>query len=266
MKALILNSGIGKRMGEITSEHPKCMTEVSVAETIVSRQLKMLAEYGITDVVMTVGPFREKLESYCRSLNLPITLTFVPNPKYDSTNYIYSIYCAREYLDDDIVLMHGDLVFEALAFEKLLTSNGSCMTTSSTLPLPEKDFKAVLADGHIKQIGIDCFENAVSAQPLYKLTREDWKQWLDKIVEFCEAGTTSCYAENALNAILDRMVIAPCDVADMLCNEIDNVDDLNTVSKRLQEIEERTVYMCFSTDLIHSGHIPIITVDDIGRL
>ena len=29
MKALILNSGLGRRMGVLTSEHPKCMTEVS---------------------------------------------------------------------------------------------------------------------------------------------------------------------------------------------------------------------------------------------
>ena len=42
MKALILNSGLGKRMGTLTSEHPKCMTELSVGETIVSRQLRQL--------------------------------------------------------------------------------------------------------------------------------------------------------------------------------------------------------------------------------
>ena len=40
MKALILNSGLGHRMGVLTSEHPKCMTEISCTETILSRQLK----------------------------------------------------------------------------------------------------------------------------------------------------------------------------------------------------------------------------------
>ncbi len=29
MKALILNSGLGHRMGVLTSEQPKCMTEIS---------------------------------------------------------------------------------------------------------------------------------------------------------------------------------------------------------------------------------------------
>ncbi|MCC8052233.1 MAG: phosphocholine cytidylyltransferase family protein, partial [Clostridiales bacterium] len=51
MNALILNSGIGSRMGVLTSEHPKCMTEISRTETILSRQLTMLAQAGITEVV-----------------------------------------------------------------------------------------------------------------------------------------------------------------------------------------------------------------------
>ena len=46
MKALILNSGMGSRMGVLTSEHPKCMTEISNRETILSRQLKQIAEAG----------------------------------------------------------------------------------------------------------------------------------------------------------------------------------------------------------------------------
>ena len=58
MKALILNSGMGSRMGVLASEHPKCMTEISRKETILSRQLYMLVEAGITEVVMTTGLLR----------------------------------------------------------------------------------------------------------------------------------------------------------------------------------------------------------------
>lgn len=110
MKALILNSGVGSRMGILTSEHPKCMTEVSSQETILSRQLRMLSEVGIRQAVITTGPFAGTLMDYCHSLELPIEITFVNNPDYRKSNYIYSIYLAREYLDGDILLMHGDLV------------------------------------------------------------------------------------------------------------------------------------------------------------
>ena len=258
MKALILNSGLGSRMGVLTSEHPKCMTEISSRETILSRQLTQLAEAGIRDVVITTGYYDEVLVNYCRSLDLPLDFTFVKNPVYDKTNYIYSIYCAREYLDDDILLMHGDLVFENGAFDKVLASPVSCMAVSTTLPLPEKDFKAQVKDGMVMKVGVDIFDDAVEAQAFYKLLREDWKVWLDSIVAFCEAGNTKVYAENALNALEGKANVAALDVGDLLCAEIDNPQDLEQVSKQLKTVEDRTVYMCFATDIIHGGHIAII--------
>ncbi len=267
MKALILNSGLGSRMGVLTKEQPKCMTEVSLHETIISRQLKQVAEAGIREVVITTGPFAEALQEYCGSLRLPLEITYVPNPIYRETNYIWSIYCAREYLDDDILLMHWDLVFENEALDRVLEYPGSCMAVSSTLPLPEKDFKAQVADGIVMKVGVDIFDHAVAAQALYKLRRNDWKVWLDRIVEFCENGNTKVYAENALNELGGAANIHVLDVENLLCSEIDNPEDLAAVSERLKEIKARTVYMCFSTDIIHSGHIAIIRkAQRLGRL
>ena len=106
MKALILNSGLGHRMGVLPSEHHKCMTELSAGQTILSRQLRLLADAGVQEVVMTTGYFDKVLVDYCQSLELPLHITFINNPRYAETNYIYSIYCAREALrDDDLLLM-----------------------------------------------------------------------------------------------------------------------------------------------------------------
>ncbi len=261
MQVIILNSGLGTRMGSLTSEHPKCMTVISATETILSRQLKMIADAGISEVIMTTGAFDSVLVNYCNSLDLPLHVTFVKNPVYDKTNYIYSIYCAKEYLkDDDVILMHGDLVFENTVFDDVLASETSCMTVSSALELPEKDFKAVITDGKIQKVGIEFFNDAMAAQPLYKLLKDDWRKWLDAIIAFCESGDEKkrkCYAENALNEIEDKNIV-PLDFTDRLCAEIDNPEDLAVVSARLKEIENRKVYMCFSTDMIHSGHIALI--------
>ena len=267
MKALILNSGLGSRMGVLTSEHPKCMTEISGNETILSRQLRQIAEAGIEEVVMTTGAFDSVLVNYCQSLELPIHITFVKNPVYAETNYIYSIYCARDYLDDDILLMHGDLVFENEVFDRVMNHNGSCMTVSSSLPLPDKDFKAVVKNGKVTKVGIGFFNDAMAAQPLYKLTREAWRKWLDRIVAFCEADNRKVYAENALNELDGKADIDALDVGNLLCSEIDNPEDLAVVSAKLNEVERRTVYMCFSTDIIHGGHIAIIKkAQRLGRL
>lgn len=113
MKALILNSGMGSRMGALTAEQPKCLTKISGQETILSRQLKQLSAVGIKEVVITTGAHAAVLESYCQSLELPVEIYFVHNPLYRETNYIYSLYLARELVqDEDIILLHGDLVFE----------------------------------------------------------------------------------------------------------------------------------------------------------
>lgn len=267
MKALILNSGLGHRMGYLASEHPKCMTEISPTETILSRQLRLIADAGITEIVMTTGYFDEFLVKYCHSLALPLHFTFVNNALYRETNYIYSIYCAKEYLDDDILLLHGDLVFEPSVLDDLLNFEKSCIKVSSTITLPEKDFKAVVHDGRVEKVGIDFFTDAMEAQALYKLNREDWKVWLDKICEFCESDKRKCYAENAFNEVSDKCNIYAVDVKDRLCSEVDTPEDLRIVSKKLNEVENRTVYMCFSTDILHSGHISIIKkAKKLGKL
>ena len=268
LTAVILNSGLGHRMGVLTSEHPKCMTEISAKETILSRQLRLIADAGITEVVMTTGYFDSVLVQYCHSLDLPLHFTFVNNPRYAETNYIYSIYCAREYLrDTDVIMMHGDLVFEVGVFDAVVSSETSCMTVSSSLELPEKDFKAVVHDDYVEKIGIEFFNDAMAAQPLYKLCRDDWTVWLDRICAFCEVGKDKCYAENALNEVSKDCHIHALDVGDALCSEIDTPEDLNVVSEKLRGIENRTVYMCFSTDMLHSGHIAIIKkAQKLGKL
>ena len=271
IKALILNSGLGSRMGVLTSEQPKCMTEISPSETILSRQLNEIVYSGIKDVIITTGAFEDILIQYVSALSLPLNITYIKNPIYEDTNYIYSIYCAREYLkDSDLMLMHGDLVFENEVMDKVLSSEHSCMVVSSSLPLPDKDFKAVVKAGRIRAVGIDFFNDAVTAQPLYLLKEKDWNIWLEKIVEYCESGNDlkrKCYAEDALDEISDRCELYPLDVHRLLCSEIDNASDLAVVSDRLKKIETRTVYLAFSTDVLHSGHINLIKkASRLGRV
>lgn len=267
MKAVILNSGMGRRMGDLTAAHPKCMTELSSQETILSRQLNQLVNSGVTDVVITTGLFDTMLMEYCHSLNLPLQITFIKNPIYEKTNYIYSLYSAKDHLHDDIILMHGDLVFENIVLDNLLEFPGSCMVVSSTAELPDKDFKAVVKENKIQKIGIEFFDHALAAQPLYKLQQSEWELWLTKISEYCEAGNLGCYAECAFNEISDKCVLYPLDIKNHLCSEIDTSGDLAVVRNRVANLAKKTVYMCFSTDVIHGGHINIINkAAKLGRL
>ena len=229
MRALILNSGLGKRMGKYTEKNPKCMVPLTEEETIVARQLRMLEKAGIKDVIMTTGPYAEVLERYIDELGLSLKIQYVNNPKYSETNYIYSIYLAKEYLDDEIIMMHGDLVFEQNVLDNIVNSEHSCMTVSSTLELPEKDFKAVLEDGKIRAIGIEFMQDSVAAQPLYHFSKKDWCVWLEAIKVFCESGEVNCYAENAFNKVSEHIELLPYDFKNLLCMEVDKEEDLLAV-------------------------------------
>ncbi|MFI3201516.1 MAG: phosphoenolpyruvate mutase [Eubacteriales bacterium] len=259
MKALLLNSGLGKRMGILTSEHPKCMTEVSHTDTILSRQLKQLQEIGVEEVIITTGLYDQVLRDYVESLELPTKITYVHNDKYDTTNYIYSMYCAKEVLKgSDMILIHGDMVFENRCLETIVESNSTSVAVSTTASIPEKDFKAVIRNGRVSKIGIEFFKDVVASQPLYYFTEADFAEWMNEIGKYCESSKMNCYAENALNDLTETLEIHPVDMKDLLCGEIDMKEDLDRITKQLQEIDNKTVYLSFSTDMIHSGHIAIL--------
>lgn len=258
MRALILNSGMGTRMGVLASEHPKCMTEISHQETILSRQLRQLREVGIREVVITTGRFADVLVEYCQELETDLDITYVKNEEYEKTNYIYSIYRAKEYLQGDILLLHGDMVYEDSILEDMVANETSCMAANPRMELPEKDFKAVIKNDRITAVGVEFFQNAVAAWPVYKLLAADWQLWLENIERFCENSNRTCYAENAFNEISSQCKVVPFDIGGRLCAEIDNYEDLITVTSRMKELANRTVYMSFSTDVLHSGHIAMI--------
>ena len=240
MIALLLNSGLGSRMGDETKEHPKCLTTISDSETIISWQVKLLERVGITEAVVTTGHLSDMLEDYLRSLDTPIRFHFVHNPRYRETNYIYSMYLARELLaGQDVLSLHGDLVMHPAVMEKLAASPVSAVTVDTTLPLPEKDFKGRIRDGRLTEVGVNVFGNdAVELQPAYRFLARDFTRWMQEIERFVEAGNDRVYAENAFNAAWEDIPVYPLDVQGLLCAEIDNQEDRAAVCVRFaKEVE-----------------------------
>ena len=91
MKAIILNSGLGKRMGPLSRHNPKCLIEISQDETILSRQIRILSQNGINSIIMTTGPFENKIKKYVAQHFPSLNIEYVKNPKYATTNYLYSL-------------------------------------------------------------------------------------------------------------------------------------------------------------------------------
>lgn len=236
MKAIILNSGVGSRLGRYTENNPKCMVKISDDKTIVEYQIDMLIANGITHIIISTGYMEELLKKHLEKYSYKCDITFVSNPEFRTTNYIVSLNYIED-IDDEVILLHGDLVFEQSVVLDMVQHPSSAVVIDKTLPLPEKDFKARLKNDKVEAVGIEFFgENTYACQPLYKLSKDDWKLWKKTIAEFCNKGITNVYAENALNTVTNKMNIAGMDVNGRLCNEIDNEDDLIKVKDLLKSI------------------------------
>ncbi len=249
MKALIFNSGIGKRMGEYTKNSPKSMVKLKNGETIFERQIRLLSACGIKEFIVTTGPFEEQLIAITKqACYAHLTFHFVHNNRYDQTNYIYSCYLARDLLrSDDFLTLHGDLVFNLKLLKAILSHpSPSLGLIHPHLPLPEKDFKGRVKNGLLKEVGISIFdEDCYAFQPLYKLSQADMNIWLDAIVDFVEKKQiTQVYAENAFNTVSDQMHIEIMSYERYYINEIDNIEDYEKVSQEILaiDIKEQPVY------------------------
>ena len=227
MIAVIFNSGLGHRMGDYTNTHHKSMSTLLDGETLLHRQIRLLQAEGIRDFVITTGPFAADFPE--------LNFTFVPNDIYDKTNYIYSMYLAREAMDDDILLLHGDLVFNRQLIHDLLACpHPNAATVHFSKPQPEKDFKGRIRDGKLLEVSIHIFdEDCYAFQPLYKLDKATAAAWLDRVAEYIERGENKCYAENALNEIAAELDIRAFSYEGYYVDEIDNMDDYRRV---IQEI------------------------------
>lgn len=243
MKALIFNSGLGNRMGKITKAIHKSMVQLYNGESILHRQLNILSALGITEYVITVGPFEEQLRE--TAVDFPeCKFIFVRNDIYHKTNYIYSMFLARDYIDDDMLLLHGDLVFNRqFASDILGEPQACCAPVNRVCQLPEKDFKGRIVNDRLHEVSINIFEDDCFAfQPFYKLSRAAASAWVGKVTQYVIDGHTKCYAENALNEILPAMDIRPFYYDDYFVEEIDTVEDFQRVSSAIAEFDKREGY------------------------
>ncbi len=239
MKAIIFNSGYGNRMGEFTRNNHKSMARLKDGETIFHRQLRLLSLEGITEFIVTTGPFEEQLKA--EAADFPhLTFHFVRNDIFDKTNYIYSMHLARHLIDDDMVFLHGDLVFNrGLVHDVLHCDAPSTATVNCTKALPEKDFKGRVRSGKVVEVSIHIFDaDCFAFQPFYKLDKATARAWSDRVAEFVDRGEVKCYAENAFNELMPELDVRVFRYEDYYVDEIDNLDDYARVTAEILPYDE----------------------------
>jgi len=114
MKSIILAAGRGTRLKPLTNNIPKCLVKVH-DKALIEYHLAVLNKFNFDDIILVTGHESSKLDYLnCKKLL---------NPNYESTNMLYSLFCAIEEFDDDLIISYGDSVYDYEIINRVISSN-----------------------------------------------------------------------------------------------------------------------------------------------
>ncbi len=110
-KAVILAAGKDKNLFPLTEDIPKTMLDVK-GKTILQRQVEMLRLAGIEDIAVVRGYQKQQI-------HYP-NLTYFDNDDYHQTGSLISLFAAREFMDREVLVLYGDILFESGILQRLI--------------------------------------------------------------------------------------------------------------------------------------------------
>ncbi len=154
-RVIILCAGQGTRLRPVTDKQPKCMVPVA-GRPLIEWQIEAIREAGIDDIVLVGGYRAEELQH----LGLPIVI----NKRFNCTNMVYSLWCARKFFGDGFVMAYGDIAYTSHVLSSLLKSVCpiSVVVDRSWLSywkmrtenvLEDAESMSIREDGYIRSIG-----------------------------------------------------------------------------------------------------------------
>lgn len=103
--------------------------------TLIERTIKLLSKYNIDKIIIAAG---YKAEYYKKLAKEYSNLKIIENKKYKTTGNMYSLYLLRKHLQEDFILLEGDLIFEENIISLLLNSKDKNVTMIDT-SIPDKE-------------------------------------------------------------------------------------------------------------------------------
>ena len=104
--------------------------------TLIERTIKILLKLNITKIIIAVGYKSEYYKKLSKKYN---NITIVENKKYKTTGNMYSLYLLRKYLQEDFLLLEGDLIFEESLISLLLNFKEKNVTMIDTSTSDKED-------------------------------------------------------------------------------------------------------------------------------
>lgn len=117
MQAVILAAGQGQR---IRAHHTKPKGFIEINDTpLIMYSLEALRSHGIDDITIVTG-YRH--ECYDQLANETGWFKTVYNPEYATYGNLYSFYAAKQVVNQDVLLVESDIIYESRSIDHLLNS------------------------------------------------------------------------------------------------------------------------------------------------
>jgi choline kinase len=243
---MVLAAGAGRRLRPDTDGLPKALLPVAGEATILDIALRNLAAVGLTEVVVVVGYASEVVADRAAGLEKRhgVTLDLVHNDRAEEWNNAYSLWLAREYFGQGVLMVNGDTVHPVSVENTLLAAREQArqadviLAVDTVKKLADEEMKVVLdergllrritkqmdpaqADG--EYIGATLIEPA-AAIPLAEALEATWRR------------DPGLYYEDGYQELVDRGGdVAVAAIGDVEWVEVDDHRDL----RRARDIAPR---------------------------
>lgn len=178
-QAIILAAGSGKRLQTLTKSIPKCLIPIGKT-TILDRQIDILFRNGISEIIVVAGYKANLIRKHIHQKNIRVIL----NNKFEKTDTLYSVYCAKKYIKNNFLCLYGDLVFDEKLILSLLQDehNGSIIVDK-----PVEKFNThsvIIKNSQIQRINLPKFTKKINGQfiGISKFTGS-YVAWFKKILD-----------------------------------------------------------------------------------
>ncbi|MCE5222192.1 MAG: phosphotransferase [Clostridium sp.] len=174
-QAVILAAGKSEEFGK-----PVGMLEIEDFK-LINRTLNILKENGITKIVIITG-YESQYYEECFKNSQNIIL--VKNDTYKWTGTMHSLSLAKDYIDDDFLLVENDLIFERKAIKELAESgNRDCILFTNESGSGDEAFVEI-RDNHLFKMSKDIHQfNRIDGE-MIGLTKISYKLYTMMLQEF----------------------------------------------------------------------------------
>lgn len=235
MKAIILAAGMGKRLKQFWDK-PKSLFEIN-GKSILEYSLDALVDSGIKEIIIIVGYKGETIKEKIGDEYKGTRIVYTENKLYETMDTMYSFFMTKNLVDDNVLILEGDLLYEHSAIKRIMESKHSNLIVVSK-PINEgSDVLVSSEDEAIIEIGMgDGDENILGEfVGISKLSKEFVKEMLDYYEREHLHKDKRIYFEKLIHDFAKRYgkSLAPFLISDLVWGDLDKEEDVERLKKEI---------------------------------